>query len=66
MIDVIEFTDNTRAFTVTETAQILNLTPPTIRSFLRDGQLHGEKLKGRVYIDEAEIERFKEERTSHK
>ncbi len=63
---MIEFTDNTRAFTVTETAQILKLSPPTIRAFLKDGQLHGEKIKARIYIDEAEIERFKEERTSHK
>ena len=66
MIDVIEFTDNTRAFTVTETAQILKLDPTTVRKYLKEGQLHGEKIKARIYIDEAEIERFKEERTSHK
>lgn len=62
MIDVIEYTDNTRAFSVTETAQILDLDPTTIRKYLRDGRLHGEKYKSKIYIDEAEIERFKEER----
>lgn len=62
MIDVIEFTDDTRAFSVTETAQILDLDPTTIRKYLKDGRLHGEKIKSRIYIDEAEIERFKEER----
>lgn len=62
MIDVIEYTDNTRAFSVTETAQILDLDPTTIRKYLKDGRLHGEKHKSRIYIDEAEIKRFKEER----
>ena len=59
---MIEFTDNTRAFTVTETAQILELSPVTIRKYLSEGRIHGEKIKARIYIDEAEIERFKEER----
>ena len=63
---MIEFTDDTRAFNITETAQILELDPTTIRKYLRDGLLHGEKIKSRVYIDEAEIGRFKQERTSHK
>lgn len=62
MIDVIEFTDNTRAFTVTETAQLLELAPYTVRRYLKEEKIHGEKLKGRIYIDEAEIKRFKEER----
>lgn len=62
MIDVIEYTDNTRAFSVTETAQILDLDPTTIRKYLRDGRLHGEKYKSKIYIDEAEIKRFKKER----
>ena len=59
---MIEFTDNTRAFTVTETAQLLELAPYTVRRYLKEAKIHGEKLKGRIYIDEAEIERFKEER----
>ena len=62
MIDVIEFTDNTRALSVTESAQFLQLDPTTVRKYLKDGKLHGEKIKGRVYINEAEIMTFKKER----
>lgn len=59
---MIEYTDNTRAFSVTETAQILDLDPTTIRKYLKDGRLHGDKYKGKVYIAEAEILTLKKER----
>jgi len=55
---MIEFTDNTRAYTVIETAQILKRSLITVRKYLRDGKLHGEMLKHKIYIDETEIERF--------
>lgn len=59
---MIEFTDDTRAFSVTETAEILDLDPLTVRKYLKEERLHGDKYKGRVYIHEEEIERFKKER----
>lgn len=61
MIDVIEFTDNTRAFDVIETAQKLDVTPQTVRSYEKEGRLEGQKIKGKLYIFEESIERLIQE-----
>lgn len=62
MIDVIEYTDNTRAFDLLESAQMIGVVVPTLRKYLREGKIHGQTVDRRIYIDEAEIKRFKEER----
>jgi len=62
VIDVIEFTDNTRAFDLLESAQMIGVVVPTLRKYLREGKIHGQTVDRKIYIDEAEIKRFKEER----
>lgn len=62
---MIVFTDETRAFTVVESAKILGVAVPTLRKYLVDGLIHGEKLKSdrsRIYIAEEELQRFIKER----
>ena len=67
---MIVFTDETKAFDVIESAQILGLTPTSVRRYLSDGRLHGEKLKSefgkkpKVYISMDEIKRFIKARCS--
>lgn len=67
---MIVFTDETKAFDVIESAQILGLTPTSVRRYLADGRLHGEKLKSefgkkpKVYITMDEIKRFIKARCS--
>lgn len=61
---MIVFTDDTRAYDIIETAQILGMTPNSVRKCLYAGRLHGEKLKGesakkqKIYISKDEIDRF--------
>lgn len=61
---MIVFTDDTRAYDIIESAQILGLTPNTVRRYLADGKIHGEKLKSefgkksKVYISMDEIKWF--------
>lgn len=59
---MIEFTDNTRAFDLLESAQMIGVVVPTLRKYLREGKIHGQTVDRKIYIDEAEIKRFKEER----
>ena len=61
---MIVFTDDTKAYDIIESAQILGLTPNSVRRYLYDGRLHGEKLKSdsgkkaKIYISMDEIKRF--------
>ena len=59
---MIEFTDNTRAFDLLESAQMIGVVVPTLRKYLREGKIHGQTVDRKIYIDEVEIKRFKEER----
>ena len=67
---MIVFTDETKAYDVIESAQILGVTPNSVRRYLYDGKLHGEKLKSdhnkkpKVYISMDEIKRFIKARCS--
>lgn len=63
---MIEFTDNTRAFDLLESAQMIGVVVPTLRKYLREGKIHGEPINRKIYINEAEIERFKKERSAKK
>ncbi len=58
---MIEFTDNTRAFDLLESAQMIGIVVPTLRKYLKDGLIHGEKIGRRIYINEEELERFMKE-----
>lgn len=65
---MIVFTDGTKAYDITESAQILGVIPNSVRRYLYDGKLHGEKLKSdhnkkpKVFISQEEIDRFIKER----
>lgn len=59
---MIEFTDNTRAFDLLESAQMIGVVVPTLRKYLKEGKISGEIIKRKIYINEAEIKRFMEER----
>lgn len=67
---MIVFTDDTKAYDVTESAQILGVTPNTVRRYLYEGKIHGEKLKSefgkkpKVFISMDEIKRFIKARCS--
>lgn len=61
---MIVFTDDTKAYDIIESAQILGLTVNTLRKYIADGKLHGEKLKSefgkkpKIFISQEEIKRF--------
>ena len=62
---MIMFTDDTKAYDVIETAQILGLAVGTVRLYLSQGKIHGERVKeakSKVYITQDEIKRFIKER----
>jgi predicted transcriptional regulator len=62
---MIMFTNETKAYDVIETAQILGLAVGTVRLYLSQGKLHGERVKeerSKVYITQDEIRRFIKER----
>jgi excisionase family DNA binding protein len=43
---------------VLESAELLRISPWTIRSYIRDGKLKPVRLGRRVLIEESELERF--------
>ena len=59
---MIEFTDDTRAYDLLETAKMLGVVVPTLRKYLKDGLIYGEKYGQKIYIHEDEIRRFIQER----
>ena len=64
---MIMFTDKTKAYDVIESAQILGVAVGTLRKYLSDGLIHGERIKeakSKVYITQDEIKRFIKERCS--
>ena len=61
---MIEFTDNTHAYDVIETADLLGVVPATVRHYLREGKIVGQMIKTKLYIHEEEIERFLRERST--
>lgn len=61
---MIEFTDNTHAYNIIESADLLGVVPGTVRKYLADGKIVGQKYKSKIYIHEEEIERFLRERST--
>jgi len=49
---------NTNLYTVTELAHKLNVTPASVRNYLRHGHLKGQKMMGRWLITADELKEF--------
>jgi len=47
-----------RLLDLKETAEILNIKPATVMTFIRKGKLKAKKLTNKWFILDAEIERF--------
>ena len=53
-----EFTENTRVFNVQELSQILEFTPETVRKLIKSEKLKGMKIKGVLYVAEADLDEY--------
>lgn len=58
MIQLTEFTENTRVFNVQELSQILEFTPETVRKLIKSEKLKGMKIKGVLYVAEADLDEY--------
>lgn len=58
MIQLTEFTENTRVFNVQELSQILDFTPETVRKLIKSEKLKGMKIKGVLYVAEADLDEY--------
>jgi len=58
VIQLTEFTENTRVFNVQELSQILEFTPETVRKLIKDEKLKGMKIKGVLYVAEADLDEY--------
>ena len=58
MIRLTEFTENTRVFNVQELSQILEFTPETVRKLIKSEKLKGMKIKGVLYVAEADLDEY--------
>lgn len=58
MIQLTEFTENTRVFNVQELSKILEFTPETVRKLIKSEKLKGMKIKGVLYVAEADLDEY--------
>jgi hypothetical protein len=49
---------NTNLYSVTELSHMLNVTTVSIRNYIKQGHLKGQKVMGRWFVLEAELEDF--------
>jgi len=54
----------TKFFTVQETAEILRVTPQTVRNYIRGGKLAGKRIGRPILIPEKDIEGYLNASTS--
>lgn len=47
-----------KLFTVTETAETLGITPQTVRAYIKQGRLKGQKIGRPILITENSIKQF--------
>ena len=47
-----------KLFTVTETAELLGITPQTVRSYIKAGRLKGQRIGRPILITEGSIRQF--------
>ena len=45
-------------YSVVDLAQMLNVTTVSIRNYIKQGHLHGQKIMGRWFVSEEELEDF--------
>ncbi len=50
--------ENVTLYSVPELAHMLNVTTVSIRNYIRQGYLKGEKLTGRWFVSEQEVKDF--------
>jgi excisionase family DNA binding protein len=53
--------ENIKFYTVTETAEALNITPQTVRAYLKRGKLKGNRIGKPTLITEKNIKEFLEQ-----
>jgi excisionase family DNA binding protein len=50
--------ENIKFYTVTETAGLLNITPQTVRAYIKQGKLRGKRIGRPILITEKAIRVF--------
>jgi len=50
--------ENIKFYTVAETADALHVTPQTVRSYLKGGKLHGQRIGRPILITEKALKKF--------
>jgi excisionase family DNA binding protein len=58
--------ENIKFYTVTETAGILNITPQTVRAYIKQGKLRGKRIGRPILITEKALREFIGEETNTK
>jgi len=49
---------NVTLYSVVDLAQMLNVTTVSIRNYIKQGHLNGQKIMGRWFVSEEELEDF--------
>jgi excisionase family DNA binding protein len=50
--------ENIKFYTVTETAGLLNITPQTVRAYIKQGKLRGKRIGRPILITEKALSEF--------
>jgi excisionase family DNA binding protein len=50
--------ENIKFYTVTETAGLLNITPQTVRAYIKQGKLRGKRIGRPILITENALREF--------
>jgi excisionase family DNA binding protein len=50
--------ENIKFYTVTETAGLLNITPQTVRAYIKQGRLRGKRIGRPILITEKALREF--------
>jgi excisionase family DNA binding protein len=50
--------ENIKFYTVTETAGLLNITPQTVRAYIKQGKLRGKRIGRPILITEKALREF--------
>jgi excisionase family DNA binding protein len=58
--------ENIKFYTVTETAGLLNITPQTVRAYIKQGKLRGKRIGRPILITEKALREFVGEEISTK
>jgi excisionase family DNA binding protein len=58
--------ENIKFYTVTETAGLLNITPQTVRAYIKQGKLRGKRIGRPILITEKALRDFIGEKANTK